>query len=174
MGKARSHSDMGKARSHVLGSVAQRRNGANYLATPENISSLENLQDEAVTGGSSDSELVERFLQQCQKGITSYAKKPQQISNALLKNRHYRILDIEQVETCYGDKQVWTLGEVDGEAIHKVYGSAGLTSFTKSSKGGLDDYKVSLMKKIHVEYCGTEGMLGGVPTRYLFKYHLPK
>ena len=169
-------SGMGKARSNVHGTVAQRRHAAAYLPDQCEDGNLEALHEEALNqpGGTSDGELIARFIQQCRNGASNCGNKTRQIKEALTKNTHYRVLNVVQVETRYGDRQVWTLGEVEGEGVYKVYGSAGLTSYTKNAEGGLDDHKVELMKKIHIEYCGVEGMLGGVPSRYLFNYHLPK
>ena len=92
------------------------------------------------------------------------------IKEALVINQKYEILDISEVRTKYGMRQIWEVKGLDDGVIKQIWSCTGLHRFTTNVSGALDPHKASLMKEICIVYQGYESLKDDVPTCYMFDF----
>ena len=84
------------------------------------------------------------------------------ITDTLQVGAQYDIVDIEEVNSLYGPRQIWTVKDSEDTSI-KVFSCADLQHFTTDDDGYLDlKRRNEMIEQIRIEYKGLQGPQDGV------------
>ena len=84
------------------------------------------------------------------------------ITDTLQVGAQYDIVDIEEVNSLYGPRQIWTVKDLEDTSI-KVFSCADLQHFTTDDDGYLDlKRRNEMIEQIRIEYKGLQGPQDGV------------
>ena len=93
------------------------------------------------------------------------------IKEALRVGEKYDIIDIQEINTIFGPRQVWSLKGVEDTSLKKVFGCSDLQQFTTDDEGYLDRQdRLDMIANVRVTYKGIlEGRNDAYP-KYDFDY----
>ena len=84
------------------------------------------------------------------------------IKDTLQVGVQYDIVDIEEVNSLYGPRQIWTVKDL-GDTSIKVFSCADLQHFTTDDDGYLDlKRRDEMIEQVRIEYKGLQGPQDGV------------
>ena len=84
------------------------------------------------------------------------------ITDTLQVGAQYDIVDIEEVNSLYGPRQIWTVKDLEDTSI-KVFSCEDLQHFTTDDDGYLDlKRRNEMIEQIRIEYKGLQGPQDGV------------
>ena len=93
------------------------------------------------------------------------------IEDALRVGERYDIIDIQQINTRFGPKQVWSLKGVEDTSLKKVFGCPDLQQFTTDVEGYLDRQdRRAMIENVRVTYKGILESRNDVYPKYDFDY----
>ena len=93
------------------------------------------------------------------------------IEDALRVGERYDIIDIQEINTCFGPKQVWSLKGVEDTSLKKVFGCPELQQFTTDIEGYLDRQdRRAMIDNVRVTYKGVLESRNGTYPKYDFDY----
>ena len=93
------------------------------------------------------------------------------IKEALRVGEKYDIIDIQEINTCFGPKQVWSLKGVEDTSLKKVFGCSDLQQFTTDAEGYLDQqYRRDMIANVRVTYKGILESRNDAYPKYDFDY----
>ena len=80
------------------------------------------------------------------------------IKEALRVGERYDVIDIQEINTCFGPRQVWSLKGVEDASLKRVFSCADLDRHTVDDDGGLNQQDRSdMIKLFRVVYKGQSG-----------------
>ena len=80
------------------------------------------------------------------------------IKEALRVGERYDVIDIQEINTCYGPRQVWSLKGVEDASLKRVFSCADLDRHTVDDDGSLNQQDRSdMIKLFRVVYKGQSG-----------------
>ena len=90
------------------------------------------------------------------------------IKEALRVGERYDVIDIQEINTCFGPRQVWSLKGVEDASLKRVFSCADLDRHTVDDDGGLNQQDRSdMIKLFRVVYKGQSGE----NSKYGFSFH---
>ena len=93
------------------------------------------------------------------------------IKEALRVGEKYDILDIQEINTCFGPRQVWSLKGVEDNSLKKVFGCSDLQQFTTDAEGYLDQQdRRDMIENVRVIYKGILESRNDSYPKYDFDY----
>ena len=93
------------------------------------------------------------------------------IKEALRVGEKYDILDIQEINTCFGPRQVWSLKGVEDTSLKKVFGCSDLQQFTTDAEGYLDQQdRRDMIENVRVIYKGILESRNDSYPKYDFDY----
>ena len=83
----------------------------------------------------------------------------------------YVIVDIQEINTCFGPRQVWSLKGVEDTSLKKVFGCSDLQQFTTDAEGYLDQQdRRDMIENVRVIYKGILESRNDSYPKYDFDY----
>ena len=102
------------------------------------------------------------FLQSINKAQEQSTFTPtKSIKEALTVGSWYTVMEIRQISTKFGKKQLWVVKEVDTGEKSKIYSCNALNKHTSDPDGEIDPEKVALMQELRILYNGFTTVAGG-------------
>ena len=93
------------------------------------------------------------------------------IGEVLRVGEEYDIIDIQEINTCFGPKQVWSLKGVEDTSLKKVFGCPDLQQFTTDAEGYLDRQdRRAMIENVRVTYKGILESRNDAYPKYDFDY----
>ena len=93
------------------------------------------------------------------------------IKEALRVGEKYDVMDIQEINTCFGPRQVWSLKGVGNNSLKKVFGCSDLQQFTTDAEGYLDQqYRRDMIANVRVTYKGILENRNDAYPKYDFDY----
>ena len=93
------------------------------------------------------------------------------IKEALRVGERYDVIDIQEINTCFGPRQVWSLKGVEDASLKKVFGCTDLQQFTIDAEGYLDQkHRRDMIENVRVTYKGILESRKDTYPKYDFDY----
>ena len=93
------------------------------------------------------------------------------IKDALRVGEKYDVIDIQEINTCFGPRQIWSLKGVEDASLKKVFGCSDLQQFTTDAEGYLDQqYRRDMIANARVTYKGILENRNDTYPKYDFDY----
>ena len=93
------------------------------------------------------------------------------IKEALRVGEKYDVIDIQEINTCFGPRQVWSLKGVEDTSLKKVFGCSDLQQFTIDAEGYLDQqYRRDMIANVRLTYKGILENRNDTYPKYDFDY----
>ena len=93
------------------------------------------------------------------------------IKEALRVGERYDVIDIQEINTCFGPRQVWSLKGVEDASLKKVFGCTDLQQFTIDAEGYLDQkHRRDMIENVRVTYKGILETGNDTYPKYDFDY----
>ena len=93
------------------------------------------------------------------------------IKEALHVGERYDVIDIQEINTCFGPRQVWSLKGVEDASLKKVFGCTDLQQFTIDAEGYLDQkHRRDMIENVRVTFKGILETGNDTYPKYDFDY----
>ena len=136
--------------------------------TGEDVAETDEDVTETVTPDAPSSFLKEIWAAQSKKGSYTGAGR---IKDILQVDDLYDIVDIKEIKTRHGPRQVWSVKCLKDAAIKKIFSCVDLHRFTSDDDGGLDlEKKSKMINEVRILYKGYRKIRYGIPSKYDFKF----
>lgn len=133
-------------------------------STPPSYSKYVDSDDESLQIVTPSKE-VASFLADIQKTTKPTPPIIFTMSRILQKDQRYNILNVREVETKYGRKQVWKLQKIGDDVTVEVWTPYSASKHITDSNGTICEHRKSLLLQTVLKYNGFDGGMDQ-PTRY--------